>query len=142
MTFPLQMCYLHKHISLFNPYISLYNINPILSKISSETVLAKFTKMLYKCANNLFFNELRIKCWIDSLSGANRSSGRNDPDSRECMTNFTQFYIQTLKVNHLFLLWEGQLSICKKNNNSFILVYFNYLFISCIQKNNNSFILV
>jgi hypothetical protein len=34
------------------------------------------------------------------------------------------------------------LVICKKNNNSFILVYFNYLFISCIQKNNNSFILV
>ena len=56
-----------------------------LSKISSETFLAKFTKnhtrtvkrvgyfctnakmhemtkMLYKCANNLFFNELRIKC--------------------------------------------------------------------------------
>ena len=34
------------------------------------------------------------------------------------------------------------LVVCKKNNNSFILVYFNYLFISCIQKNNNSSILV
>jgi hypothetical protein len=57
----------------------------LLSKISSETFLAKFTKnhmrtvkevfffctnakmhemtkMLYKCANNLLFNELRIKC--------------------------------------------------------------------------------
>ena len=31
----------------------------------------------------------------------------------------------------------------KKNNNSFILVYFKYLFISCTyKKNNNSFILV
>ena len=30
----------------------------------------------------------------------------------------------------------------KKKKNSFILVYFNYLFISCIQKKNNSFILV
>ena len=30
----------------------------------------------------------------------------------------------------------------QKNNNSFILVYFNYLFISCIQTKNNSFILV
>ena len=57
----------------------------LLSKISSETFLAKFTKnhmrtvkevfffctnakmhemtkMLYKCTNNLLFNELRIKC--------------------------------------------------------------------------------
>jgi hypothetical protein len=33
------------------------------------------------------------------------------------------------------------LVVCKKNN-LFILVYFNYLFISCIQINNNSFILV
>ena len=35
------------------------------------------------------------------------------------------------------------LVVCKKNNNSFILVYFKYLFISCTyKKNNNSFILV
>ena len=36
------------------------------------------------------------------------------------------------------------LVVCKKNNNSFILVYFKYLFISCTYKkiNNNSFILV
>ena len=34
-------------------------------------------------------------------------------------------------------------NVCKKNNNSFILVYFKYLFISCTyKKNNNSFILV
>jgi hypothetical protein len=34
------------------------------------------------------------------------------------------------------------LVVCKKNNNSFILVYFKYLFISCTyKKNNNSFIL-
>ena len=38
--------------------------------------------------------------------------------------------------NYLFI------SCIQKNNNSFILFYFNYLFISCIQKNNNSFILV
>ena len=35
------------------------------------------------------------------------------------------------------------LVVCKKINNSFILVYFKYLFISCTTtKNNNSFILV
>ena len=35
------------------------------------------------------------------------------------------------------------LVVCKKNNNSFIFVYFKYLFISCTyKKNNNSFILV
>ena len=35
------------------------------------------------------------------------------------------------------------LVVCKKTNNSFILVYFKYLFISCTyKKNNNSFILV
>jgi hypothetical protein len=35
------------------------------------------------------------------------------------------------------------LVVCKKYNNSFILVYFKYLFISCTyKKNNNSFILV
>ena len=35
------------------------------------------------------------------------------------------------------------LVVCKKNNNSFILVYIKYLFISCTyKKNNNSFILV
>jgi hypothetical protein len=35
------------------------------------------------------------------------------------------------------------LVVCKKNNNSFILVYFKYLFISwTYKKNNNSFILV
>ena len=41
--------------------------------------------------------------------------------------------------------WEiiSLLVVCKKNNNSFILVYSKYLFISCTyKKNNNSFILV
>jgi hypothetical protein len=33
-----------------------------------------------------------------------------------------------------FLAIIDLLVVCKKNNNSFILVYFNYLFIGCIQK--------
>ena len=33
-----------------------------------------------------------------------------------------------------FLVIIYLLVVCKNNNNSFILVYFNYLFISCIQK--------
>jgi replication initiation and membrane attachment protein DnaB len=74
---------------LFAPWVvspsfinsALRNFGLLLSKISSETFLVKFTKnhkrtvksfffgtnakvhemtkMLYKCANNLFFNELR-----------------------------------------------------------------------------------
>ena len=42
-----------------------------------------------------------------------------------------------------FLVIIYLLVVCQKNNNAFILVYFNYLFISCTYKKNiNSFILV
>jgi hypothetical protein len=70
--------------------------------------------------------------WVDSP----RKVSRFAPLNRYYIIIDEIFFDNFLEIIYLLV-------VCKKNNNSFILVYFKYLFISCTyKKNNNSFILV
>ena len=59
------------------------------------------------------------------------------------LLNWQKWKSILLRCERYFLVIIYLLVVCKKINNSFILVYFKYLFIRCTyKKNNNSFILV
>ena len=79
----------------------------------------------------------QIIFWLDSWDQPLKNLGRFTPitcSPRKVsrIAPLNRYYIiiyEEFFGNYLFIVL-----VCKKNNNSFILVYFNYLFISCIQK--------
>jgi hypothetical protein len=114
---PMQKCMKWLRCCISAHITSFLNDPDSIGYITYKFIIVLYcSKKFYKfkqVSNNLLYNDFIVNIYTIGLV-------------------FRQFF-----GNYLFI------SCMQKNNNSFILVYFKYLFISCkYKKNNNSFILV